>query len=228
MAYLLHLESATDVCSVAISEDDRLLVLEESRESYRHAERLTLMIEAACGQAGIGLPRLDAVALSSGPGSYTSLRIGTSTAKGLCYALDIPLVIVDTLAALAEPLLGELDERTHAYPMIDARRMEVYTAGYGKGGERVSPLRAEVLDERSFGAARDAGIKLLFTGNGAAKFAPLLAGTDWEIREGYNSAKWLVRTAYAQYRAASFADVAYYTPAYLKPPNITKSKKKLL
>lgn len=228
MAYLLHLETATEVCSVAVSQDDRLLALEETLESYRHAERLTLMIEAVCERAGITLAELNAVSLSSGPGSYTSLRIGTATAKGLCYALGIPLLVVDTLAALTEPLRLELNAHTHAYPMIDARRMEVYTAGYGVAGQRVAPLRAEILDETSFAAAKTAGFKLLFIGNGAAKFAPFLGGTDWEIREGRCSAKYLVRTAYELYRTASFADVAYYTPTYLKPPNITKSKKKLL
>lgn len=228
MAYLLHLETATDVCSVALSKDDRLLALEENTERYRHAERLTLMIDAVCERAGIRLSDLAAVSLSSGPGSYTSLRIGTSTAKGICYALDKPLIEVDTLGALAGQLRERMGADTHCYPMIDARRMEVYTAGYDNAGRRVAPPRAQILDADTFADARESGRKLLFIGNGAAKFTPFLAGTDWEIVPGRCTASALVASAYAQYAAGSFADVAYYTPIYLKPPNITKSTKKLL
>lgn len=227
MAYLLHLETATEVCSVALSDDDRVLATEESLESFRHAERLTLMIRATCERAGVAMSELAAVAVSDGPGSYTGLRIGTSTAKGLCYALGIPLLAVDTLGALAQPLLGQLGPDDRCYPMIDARRMEVYTAGYDATGIRVAPLRAEVLTAASFADERAAGRKLLFTGNGAAKFAPLVASTDWEIVPGRCAAAQLVPTAYHAYHTASFVDVAYYTPTYLKPPNITKSTKKL-
>ena len=228
MAYLLHLETATEVCSVALSRDDRLLATREVLDRFRHAERLTLLIREVCAEGGIALGQLDAVAVSDGPGSYTGLRIGVSTAKGLCYALEIPLIAVDTLGAMAFALRDRLGPQDRCYPMIDARRMEVYTAGYDHRGDKVAPLRAEILDETSFADEKAAGRKLLFTGNGAAKFRPLLAGTDWEVVDGRCAATHLVAPAYAAYRAASFVDVAYHTPTYLKPPNITKSTKKPL
>lgn len=228
MPYLLHIETSTDVCSVAISKNDILLSLQEDATGYSHAAKITLLIEAALQAAKIQMSDLHAVALSSGPGSYTSLRIGTSTAKGICYALDIPLIIVDTLEALAQATHHILPKENALYfPMIDARRMEVYTAGFDEAGIQQENLHAKIIDAESFNTFLQKKILLIFSGNGAPKCEDILAHENTLFIPVVCSAKHLISLAFAAFQAQVFADIAYYTPTYFKSPNITKAKKVL-
>src|SRR6476661_4332435 len=150
MALILLLETATSVCSVAVAEDGKLLAIHEESEKNIHATHLTLFIENVMQQAGRSLSDLDAIAVSMGPGSYTGLRIGVSTAKGLCYAMDKPLIGINTLESMAAVIANS---STSLYvPMIDARRMEVYTAVYDADLKEILPTQAMILDEQSFAA----------------------------------------------------------------------------
>ena len=228
MAYLLHIETATEVCSVALSQDDRLLALREETEAYRHAERLTLMIDEVLQTASLKRAQLDAVVLSSGPGSYTSLRIGTSTAKGICYALERPLIVVDTLSTIAGAVRAEMSAGDYCFPMIDARRMEVYTAGFDREGAVISPLRALVLPEAEWDEFLTKDRQIWLTGNGSDKYRSLAPSDRFRFVSYRCSAKNLVEPGYKAYKNLDFSDLAYYTPKYLKPPNITQSKKKAL
>src|ERR1700753_2078700 len=150
---ILQIETATSVCSVALAKDDEVFALRPLNERNIHAEVITLFIDELFNEAGIEYDDLSAIAVSSGPVSYTGLRIGVSTAKGLCYALDKPLIAVDTLAAMAQGVIDTerlLDNKTLLCPMIDARRMEVYTALFNAAGNLVKPTAAEIIDAHSF------------------------------------------------------------------------------
>ena len=228
MAYLLHIETSTDICSVALSENDTLIQLSESEVPYTHASRLTPLIQALTAKVGWSLNQLDAVCLSSGPGSYTSLRIGTATAKGLCYALDRPLVVVDTLWALALASKSEREGSVLYAPMIDARRMEVYTALFDAMGNYVTQTEAKILDENSFGSYFAKGHIIVFSGNGSPKFRDLLPTSNLAFFSPVRcSAAHLIRLGQQAYRDQQFADTAYYTPRYLKRPNVTRAKPRL-
>lgn len=228
MSYLLHIETSTDICSIALSKNDQLLQLKEGSKGYSHAAEITLLIQAVLEDAAVTMKDLSAVILSSGPGSYTALRIGTSTAKGICYALDIPLIVVDTLKALAHATIQEKNiEDAYYFPMIDARRMEVYTAGFNSNLEIVAPLEAKIINETSFKELMDQQKSLVFSGNGAPKCQTTLKNSTTHFVPLICSAAYLVSLGYAAYQAQQFADVAYYTPVYFKAPNITTPKKKL-
>lgn len=228
MARILNLETATDRCSVAVSDGLRLLSLRESAQPREHAAQLTLLIQSALAEAGLELPELDAVAISSGPGSYTSLRVGAATAKGLCYALGKSLIAVDTLQSLALASLKAEREDGWYCPMIDARRMEVYTATFDAANECLVPARALILDEHTFEDALSKGIPIILSGNGAEKCRGLLPerGVYYSLKEC--SAALLVPLALQAFEAGRFEDLAYYSPFYLKPPNITVAKKREL
>jgi len=216
---ILQIETATTVCSVAISENGIVLACKEADQRNIHAEKITVFIEEALVLAGKNYSDIDAVAVSSGPGSYTGLRIGVSAAKGLSFALDKPLIAVETLAAMTDGLISTntYSGDTLLCPMIDARRMEVFTAMFDAKGNRVKPTSAEIIDENSFGDLL-AGHKIIFFGDGAEKCSEAL-GThpNAVIVSGFaNSATYLAKKANDKYLAGSFEDVAYFEPYYLK------------
>ncbi|WP_129713653.1 tRNA (adenosine(37)-N6)-threonylcarbamoyltransferase complex dimerization subunit type 1 TsaB [Pedobacter sp. SYP-B3415] len=226
---LLQIETATKVCSVAISTDgETRYVLEEEGQNL-HASRLTPLIDEAMKAAGVTFSELDAVAVSKGPGSYTGLRIGVSTAKGLCYALDKPLIAVETLEMMAAGY-AEQDAGAQGFlicPMIDARRMEVYTGLFDASGRRLSETSAEVIDEESFAAVL-AEQPVIFLGDGAEKCRAVLTQPNARFdTRNFNSARHMSKPAFAAWQSKSFEDVAYFEPFYLKDFVVTPSKKKL-
>jgi tRNA threonylcarbamoyladenosine biosynthesis protein TsaB len=224
MAYILCLETATSVCSVALSRDDEIVSLKESDVRYSHSALITPFIQDVIRQAGISLQKVDAIAVSKGPGSYTGLRIGVSTAKGLCYALDLPLVAIGTLQSLAYGMIkkykvdhpGEQIKILFC-PMIDARRMEVYDAIYTIDHIEVKSVAAEIIREDSFTEYLN-GNKLLIFGDNAIKCKPLLTHQpDVFFTEDFMpSASYMVQLALQQYNEKKFEDLAYFEPFYLK------------
>jgi tRNA threonylcarbamoyladenosine biosynthesis protein TsaB len=171
---------------------------------------------------------LDAIAISSGPGSYTGLRVGASLAKGICYSLDLPLISISTLESIASATRNAYPDKNLLHiPMVDARRMEVYTAGYDAVGALIHPLEAKILDKSSYLDHLDQYEKLVFSGNGSAKFAEIVDHPAFIFTDLVCSASWMVALAVKKYDKQEFIDAAYYKPEYLKAPNITQSKKKL-
>jgi tRNA threonylcarbamoyladenosine biosynthesis protein TsaB len=170
LSLIINIETATGVCSVAVAKDGELLCINESNSKNSHAEVLTNFIDEAIRTGGISLTDIDAIAVSEGPGSYTGLRIGVAAAKGLCFALDKPLIGVSTLGAMAVGMVNAFPshERTNFLycPMIDARRMEVYSAIFNKDGEEVRETRAEIIEENSFQEFLG-NYKVIFAGDGA-------------------------------------------------------------
>jgi len=227
MANILCLETATEVCSIGIATDGRLSGIEELGQAGDHASQITLLIARAMEQASLEYRDLDAIAVSSGPGSYTSLRIGWGTAKGLSYALGIPLLKIDTLQALAMRAHARLQRPEAWYcPMIDARRMEVYAALYRSDGHCVSPgPEAMVLAPDSFAAWFDTGQPIVFTGNGAHKFQSLCKRPEAQFLPLSTSADAFPALAEQAFCRGDFTDLAYSEPLYLKPPHVTVPKR---
>ena len=216
---ILQIETATTSCSVALAHDGQVLAFKEINARNIHAEVITVYIDEILAQTNTTYAGLDAVAVSCGPGSYTGLRIGVSTAKGLCFALDKPLIAVETLAAMANGVAQDntIDSDTLLCPMIDARRMEVYTAVFNAAGEVVKPTAAEIIDGNSFSDIL-AGNKVLFFGDGADKCKETLGdNTNAQFLPNFsNSATHLTQIAADKFNRADFVDVAYFEPYYLK------------
>ena len=213
---ILCLETATPSCSVALIHNGEVLACEEDPKGQNHSEKITLFIDSVMKKAGISYNDLDAVAVSMGPGSYTGLRIGVSTAKGLCYAVSKPLIAVSTLEAMAygvEPH-GRAALRI---PMIDARRMEVYAAIFDENVNIIKDTEAVIIDENSFAELKKDHHLYLF-GDGADKCAELFANDDkiTVIKEFHCSAKHMNVIAQRKLDAKDFVDVAYFEPFYLK------------
>ncbi|MES2425408.1 MAG: tRNA (adenosine(37)-N6)-threonylcarbamoyltransferase complex dimerization subunit type 1 TsaB [Bacteroidota bacterium] len=227
MSLILQIETATTVCSVALARDGQVIAFKQVDERNIHAEVITLFIEGLLSASGLQYNDVDAVAVSSGPGSYTGLRIGVSTAKGLCFALDKPLIAVETLAAMAKGVLltNNVDASTLLCPMIDARRMEVYTALFDVKGNVVKPTSAEIIDEHSF-AEELKHNKILFFGDGAEKCRAVLGENPNAIfvSNFTNSAIYLTQKAAEKFAKNEFEDVAYFEPYYLKDFLITQKK----
>ncbi len=221
MSLILQIETATTVCSVALSENGSVLAHKEIQQRNIHAEAITVFIDEILKDAGKQYHQLNAVAVSCGPGSYTGLRIGISVAKGLCFALDIPLIAVETLEAMIDGLIAQnsFDDQTGLLlcPMIDARRMEVFTAVFNTKGEKIRPTSAEIIDENSFDDLLNTH-KILFFGDGAIKCSEVLGKNPnvQIIPEFLNSAIYLTKKAAEKYQTKSFEDVAYFEPYYLK------------
>jgi tRNA threonylcarbamoyladenosine biosynthesis protein TsaB len=216
---ILQIETATTVCSVALSNNGEVLAVKQMDQRNIHAEVITLYIEEILTQTGTKYTDLDAIAVSCGPGSYTGLRIGISTAKGLCYALEKPLIAIETLEAMTNGAIMESESaagESLLCPMIDARRMEVYTAIFNTKGERINPTTAEIIDENSF-AELLSDNKILFFGDGAEKCREMLNNPNASFLEGFtNSAAYLTKRATEKLAAKEFEDVAYFEPYYLK------------
>jgi len=218
---ILQIETATASCSVALAKDGDVLGFRQVNGRNLHAEVITRFVEELTTGAGFSYKNLDAIAVSCGPGSYTGLRIGISTAKGLCFALDKPLIAVETLAAMAGGVAG-LDEYSNQTdlllcPMIDARRMEVYTAIFKINGENVKPTAAEIVDENSFADILQNN-KVLFFGDGAEKCFNVLKThpNALYLPDFLNSATHLTKKAAEKFNNGDFEDVAYFEPYYLK------------
>ncbi|WAC03705.1 tRNA (adenosine(37)-N6)-threonylcarbamoyltransferase complex dimerization subunit type 1 TsaB [Lacinutrix neustonica] len=225
MAYILSIETATTNCSVSLSKDGETVLLKEDYSAnYSHAERLHVFIDTVLNEANVKRSQLDAIAVSKGPGSYTGLRIGVSAAKGLCYALDIPLIAVSTLEALAHQVKVTSG---HIVPMLDARRMEVYAAVFSKDYKLERAIQAQVLDEHAFQDYLKSET-LYFIGNGVTKTKELIAHKNAVfIDDKLPSANEMSSIAYAKYQKSDTEDVAYFEPYYLKDFVALKPKPKV-
>ena len=227
MSYILHIETATDVCSVAVSEDDKLISFTEEKNSLKHSEIITLQIKDAIGNAGIKQNDLSAVSLSEGPGSYTSLRVGMSAAKAICFAMDIPLIGINTLESLYVASAQNNDNYLLYCPMIDARRMEVYASLYNNK-ESIFENKPLILEEDSFDKYITGNSQIVFSGNGSHKAQSLYKSEKFIFTNIICSAENLIKPAYKKYQQKDFVHVAYFSPNYIKPPNITTPKFKTL
>ena len=225
MAIILHLETATTNCSVSISRDDEIVVLKENNAaSYSHSEQLHVFIKEALKEASLSFSDLDAVAISKGPGSYTGLRIGVSAAKGICFSLDIPLISIPTLQSMANQV--DLKPGELVIPVLDARRMEVYSCVYDNNYQKIRETRAEVINEESFVEYLGEN-KVYVMGSGAEKCRGVLQHPNFIFNESVvPSAKDMVSIAFEKYESKQFEDVAYFEPYYLKDFVLQQKKKK--
>jgi tRNA threonylcarbamoyladenosine biosynthesis protein TsaB len=222
LPYILNIETATKNCSVALAKDGITVLYKEiAEEGYSHAERLHVFIDEIIKEAGITFQELSAIAVSQGPGSYTGLRIGVSAAKGLCFALDIPLIAVDTLQVLASQ--ANVSSGL-IIPMLDARRMEVYSAIFTSNFENKRGVQAEVITENSFDDLEET---IYFVGDCAEKCKQVLIKENFVFLEEikYPSAKEMSFLSYEKHQKNDTVDVAYFEPYYLKDFMMTVSKK---
>ncbi|MBE6218534.1 MAG: tRNA (adenosine(37)-N6)-threonylcarbamoyltransferase complex dimerization subunit type 1 TsaB [Alistipes sp.] len=235
MALILSIETGTDICSVALANDGELMALRESDEGRDHAKKVALFVDELLRETGVQPSDLDAIAVGKGPGSYTGLRIGVSFAKGMCYALDIPLIAIGSLDALTEVAREDYDAgildieeeewaKAKLCPLVDARRMEVYAEVFDNEGKALTDVVAEVVTEDSFKEWRKD--KFVIFGNGAKKCTELLS--DAIFVDIAPSARGIVRLAEESFKAQKFEDLAYFEPFYLKEFLVIPSKKKLL
>ncbi|UKT65129.1 tRNA (adenosine(37)-N6)-threonylcarbamoyltransferase complex dimerization subunit type 1 TsaB [Pedobacter mucosus] len=229
MAKILQIETATQVCSVALSIDGKTISFKEELGQNLHASNLTLFIDEVIKSNHLNYKDLDAIAISKGPGSYTGLRIGVSTAKGLCYALEIPLIAIETLEMMAAGFLIENpDFQGLICPMIDARRMEVYTALFDANLNIIQPTSAKIIDENSFSEILKFNLAA-FIGDGAAKCAEILNNKNSIFdNANYNSTKYMSVLSNAAFVNKKFEDVAYFEPFYLKDFVVTQPKNKTI
>jgi len=215
MALILLIETATKSCSVALAFNEQIIACnEEVNENYSHAEKLNVFIKDLFRNKDLALQNLDAIAVSKGPGSYTGLRIGVSTAKGLCYALGKPLISISTLRAMAFGMAQK--EASNLYcPMIDARRMEVYTAFYNASNKRIRGINANIINENSY--QKELNSKVLFFGDGAKKCKKIITHKNAKfLDEVYPSSKDMLFLAKQKFDNKDFEDIAYFEPYYLK------------
>ncbi|WP_379090461.1 tRNA (adenosine(37)-N6)-threonylcarbamoyltransferase complex dimerization subunit type 1 TsaB [Pedobacter sp. UC225_65] len=227
MATILQIETATPVCSVALAINGETIALKEQAAQNIHAASLTLFIEEVMQTAGLAYKDLDAIAVSKGPGSYTGLRIGVSTAKGLCFALDKPFIAIPTLQMMANGfLLQHPNYGGLICPMIDARRMEVFTAVYNNKLQEIEAVNAKIVDEKSFILELDQNY-VTFIGDGAEKCMPVLDHQNAHFSiSNYNSAANMSSLAKLAFDHQNFEDVAYFEPFYLKDFVFTTPKSK--
>lgn len=223
MAYILNIETSTTNCSVALSQNGTVIGYKEDNSSaYSHAERLHVYIDDVLKTANISIDQLNAIAISKGPGSYTGLRIGVSAAKGLCYALKLPLISVPTLEALAHQVHAP---KGVIVAMLDARRQEVYSAIYNQQYAEVRSTEAEVLTPESYHELLDKS-PVYFIGNGVPKTKALITHKNAEfIQDKLPSAQQMCALSFDKYTANNFEDVAYFEPFYLKDFIAIPSKK---
>jgi len=235
MALILNIETSTAVCSVSLGKDGELLAYKENKEGMNHATHLTVFIDSILKDNQLTPGDLDAIAVSMGPGSYTGLRIGVSTAKGLCYGSRLPLIAVSTLQAMTAPLLENKaiisqlgdPEASIFCPMIDARRMEVYTAFYSFKNEELRKISAEIIDEESF-VADLAKNEIVFFGDGSAKCQSSLQSQNAIFVDDITpTAIGMIQLSEAKFKAEAFEDVAYFEPFYLKDFVATTPKKNI-
>ena len=230
------IETSTEVCSVAFSENGEFKFKKESQEGLNHSELLTVFIEYLFKENNLSFSEITAVAVSKGPGSYTGLRIGVSVAKGLCYALDVPLIAINSLDVLGKYAAQNVNEFINVErqedilfcPMIDARRMEVYTALYNIQGERIRPVSAEIIDENFLSDHLEIN-SVLFFGNGARKCEHLIKHKNAVFNgPDKTSAQFMQKIAHDKYNKKEFESVAYFEPFYLKDFVATIPKNKII
>ena len=223
---LLCIETSGKNCSVALFEGLQLVSIREVHtEQFSHSENLHVFIEQVLKESNLQPKAIKAIAISAGPGSYTGLRIGVATAKGLCYGWDIPLIALPTLHILAEQVTYEFTDIEYIIPMIDARRMEVFTSVYSHDFSPILGERAEILTESTFDTYLNKG-KTIFLGDGITKFQAICKHKNayfWENK--FPSAKQMGRLALEKYQAQAFEDIAYFEPFYLKEVYLVKSNK---
>lgn len=234
MSLILCIETGTDICSVGLARDGELVSLRESDEGRDHAKNVAVFVDELLRENDVAAEELSAVAVGMGPGSYTGLRIGVSFAKGLCYGLQIPLVAVGSLDSLVqvaredyEAGIIDVEQWDDAVlcPMVDARRMEVYTQMFDANGQSLNEVKAEIIAEDSFAEWRN-GRPFVIFGNGAAKCQEVL--TDAILVNVTPSARGLAALAHQRFEAGQTEDIAYFEPFYLKDFIVIPSKKKLL
>ena len=223
---LLCIETSGKNCSVALFEGLQLVSIREVHtEQFSHSENLHVFIEQVLKESNLQPKAIKAIAISAGPGSYTGLRIGVATAKGLCYGWDIPLIALPTLRILAEQVSYEFTDIEYIIPMIDARRMEVFTSVYSHDFSPILGERAEILTESTFDTYLNKG-KTIFLGDGITKFQAICKHKNayfWENK--FPSAKQMGRLALEKYQSQAFEDIAYFEPFYLKEVYLVKSEK---
>ncbi len=223
MALILNIETSTEVCSVALARDGRVINHRENLAGQNHAGLLTLFINELLNDPNLGKAKIEAVAVSGGPGSYTGLRIGVSVAKGICYALQLPLITITSLEAMALHVAQNLEkiyldnpDKLLFCPMIDARRMEVYTAFYDINGRLYREIQADIIDHESYFNMLQSN-QVFFFGNGASKCREAIIHPNAVfVPDIYTSAINMVPIAEKYFQAGQFSDVAYYEPFYLK------------
>ena len=234
MSLILCIETGTDVCSVGLAENGQLVALRESC-GRDHARNVAVYVDELLRERDIDADEIDAIAVGKGPGSYTGLRIGVSFAKGLCYGLGKPLIAIGSLDALVEVAREDVEagivdvddfERATLCPMVDARRMEVYTQLFNGRGEAQGEVEAKIIDEQSFAEEIAAAEEFVIFGNGAAKCAGTLS-EKVKLIDIAPSARGLARLAQEALDAGRTEDIAYFEPFYLKNFVVTTSKKKL-
>ena len=229
MSCILNIETSTDVCSVSVSQDGACIFSQEDHDGPNHAVKLGTFVDEALSFADSHAIPLDAVAVSCGPGSYTGLRIGASMAKGICFGQDLKLIAVPTLELMAVPVLlrEEVEEGALLCPMIDARRMEVYSAVYNRALHEVRGIQADVVDADTYREYLDRG-PVYFFGNGAEKCMEVINHPNARLIKGVEPlAKWMFPIAERRIAQEKYEDVAYFVPFYLKD-FVAQQPKKLL
>ena len=218
MAHILHIETSAAICSVSIASDGNLIASLNGQSINDHISQLTTLIDEVCKNSGITLQQLSAIAVSAGPGSYTGLRIGVSTAKGLCHALNIPLIAVNTLASMVEGIKDTYPEKNILFcPLIDARRMEVYTLLSDHSGQLLIPQQAYVMQEEHLFNSYLSCHKIVFFGSGLNKCKTFLNNLNALFHEDYfQTAGSMHLLANRQYLAGNFENMAYFEPTYIK------------
>ncbi len=226
MSLILNIETSTKTCSVSLAKNGEEIHLKElTSDQYVHSEKLNAFIEELMNETEHSFSDLDAIAVTKGPGSYTGLRIGVSCAKGLCYALEIPLISIDSLTVMANHYLKQNDFDGIVIPTIDARRMEVYTASFDSKLNQLDEIRAEVVTEGSFQQFSDQNIHLI--GDGAAKLTDVVQIPSLRIVDGFNtSASGMNAISFEKLNKKEVEDVAYFEPFYLKDFIAEKPKKR--
>jgi len=221
MPLILQIESATEQCSVALSEGEKCLSEISVKEGFKHNENLISFVQQILNNSNKTIHQLDAVAVSSGPGSYTGLRIGVSTAKGICYAINKPLIAIDTLEIIARnyALLHKHDDNCLLLPMIDAKRMEVYAGIYNQEFKNIHFRSPIIIDEIKAKELTKLGKKIIYFGNGAEK-CEVIFNAFGELKTGGMcppQAKAMILSALGKFQDKLFEDLAYFEPEYLKP-----------
>ena len=222
MSYILNIETATKNCSVALAKDGKTILCKEiAEQGYSHAEKLHVFIEEILKETGVAFQDLKAIAVSQGPGSYTGLRIGVSTAKGLCYALEIPLIAIDTLEVVARQVQVE---NGVIIPMIDARRMEVYSAFFDSNYKKTREVKAEIITENSFSETSE---NIYFVGDCQEKCQTVLTRENFNFLPHivFPSANQMSTLSFEKFAKNQFEDVAYFEPFYLKDFMMTSATK---
>ncbi len=224
MSIILNIETATKNCSVSLAKKGKILAIKTlNNGQYSHAEVLHPFIETILKEANVSANLIAAIAVSKGPGSYTGLRIGVSTAKGLCFAYNVPLIAIDTLTSLSYTITVE---NGLIVPMIDARRMEVYASVFDSSHKNIRETQAEVIDENSFSEYLNEGL-VYFLGDGAQKCNSIITHKNAVFLEDkHPSAKEMAQLSYAKYKKNDIEDVAYFEPFYLKDFIVIPEKKR--